>query len=583
MLACMRDLRSGLVGRFTTPAGLVLVVTVLIAAPVLLLGELSANDAHARVELRDLAATADAATRAAELISVHLRNLADELQSISRTDAFLATASARDWADLTGLLVQYKAAASSDIERLLIFDTQPFPTSNNLADMAIRAEYPAADRLGQRRPATDYAAGVLKIPANGGFPEDTKVVARAFVASHGDGPPTVALTTPIIPRPGTTGRGYAFAADIQASSVTAWLAPMTDAAQRIYVIDEAGRLLAGGPATRPQRSDLRDEPIVLAGSKKAAAARGSDPLTGSSRLLAAAPLTASDWIVVASRDTSAALAELDAVASQQRLLRIGLVVALLLGTIIVGRLTQRLQRQGIALEAAIRHKSEFLANMSHELRTPLNAVIGFSDVLLQRMFGELNERQDEYVRDIREAGKHQLALVNDILDLSKVEAGRMDLELTQFSLAALVADASALLRERASQKGVRLIVETDETLGTISADQQKIKQVLFNLLVNSIKFTPSGGTITVAGQRTNAHVSVSVTDTGIGIAAEDQSRIFEEFRQAGDRAGRAIEGTGLGLSLAKRFIELHGGTIRVDSQLGRGSAFTFTLPQPTAS
>ena len=580
MLACMRDLRSGLVGRFTTPAGLVLVVTVLIAAPVLLLGELSANDAHARVELRDLAATADAATRAAELISVHLRNLADELQSISRTDAFLATASARDWADLTGLLVQYKAAASSDIERLLIFDTQPFPASNNLADMAIRAEYPAADRLGQRRPATDYAAGVLKIPANGGFPEATKVVARAFVASHGDGPPTVALTTPIIPRPGTTGRGYAFAADIQASNVAAWLAPMSDAAQRIYVIDEAGKLLAGGPATQPQRSDLRDDPIVLAGSKKAAAARGSDPFTGSGRLLAAAPLTASDWIVVASRDTSAALAELDAVASQQRLLRIGLVVALLLGTVIVGRLTQRLQRQGIALEVASRHKSEFLANMSHELRTPLNAVIGFSDVLLQRMFGELNERQEEYVRDIREAGKHQLALVNDILDLSKVEAGRMELELTQFSLAALVADASALLRERASQKGVRLIVATDETLGTVTADERKIKQVLFNLLVNAIKFTPSGGTITVAGQRSSAGVSVSVTDTGIGIAAEDQSRIFEEFRQAGDSGGRAIEGTGLGLSLAKRFIELHGGTLRVESQPDRGSVFTFTLPQP---
>ena len=150
--------------------------------------------------------------------------------------------------------------------------------------------------------------------------------------------------------------------------------------------------------------------------------------------------------------------------------------------------------------------------------------------------------------------------------------------MTEFSLAALVADASALLRERASQKGVRLIVTTDETLGSISADQRKIKQVLFNLLVNAIKFTPSGGTITVAGQRTSATVAVSVTDTGIGIAAEDQSRIFEEFRQAGDSAGRAIEGTGLGLSLAKRFIELHGGTISVESGVGSGSKFVFVLP-----
>jgi signal transduction histidine kinase len=278
------------------------------------------------------------------------------------------------------------------------------------------------------------------------------------------------------------------------------------------------------------------------------------------------------------------MARLDAIASQQRLLRAGLVAALLLGTILVGRLTQRLQRQGIALEVASRHKSEFLANMSHELRTPLNAVIGFSDVLLQRMFGELNERQTEYVIDIRDAGRHQLALVNDILDLSKVEAGRMELEPTVFSLPALIGDAVGLLRERASQGGVTLVVAAmDNALGSITADERKIKQVLFNLIVNAIKFTPRGGSVTVDGRREATGVSVSVTDTGIGIAAKDQTRIFEEFRQAGDSAGRTIEGTGLGLSLAKRFVELHGGTIRVESEPGRGAKFVFVLPQPAVA
>ena len=423
----MRDPRRVLIRRLTSPAGLVLVVMAVIAAPVLLLGELSASDAHARVEQRDLAATADAATQAAGLINVHITELAAELRSIVRTDAFFAASDARDWADLSTLLVQYKGAASSDIERLLVFDAAPLGPTSTPADMSILAEYPSADRLGQRRPASDYAAGSNRTLE----PRDVLItsVARVFVANHPDGPATVAVTTPVqVEAIAGTGLSYGLAADIALAHVTGWLAPMSDAAQRIYVIDESGKLLSGGSATSPQRSDLRSDPIVLAGSSKLTVARGNDPLTGSSRLLAASPLTSAGWIVVASRDTSAGLAELDAIASQQRLLRIGLVVALLLGTILVGRLTQGLQRQGIALEAASRHKSEFLANMSHELRTPLNAVIGFSDVLLQRMFGELNERQEEYVRDIREAGKHQLALVNDILDLSKVEAGRMELE-----------------------------------------------------------------------------------------------------------------------------------------------------------
>ena len=581
MLARVPGVLSSLIRRLSSPGGLVLVVMAVIAAPVLLLGELSATDAHARVEQRDLAATANAASQAAGLINVHLSELAEELRSIVRTDAFLAAANAREWADVTTVLVQYKAAASSDIERLVIFDAASLGRDSGPADMAILAEYPAADRLGQPRPATDYAAARHTSPSNQGLPGAVTAIARVFVANHGDGPATVAITTPVsVVAVGGTGISYGLAADIALDHVTAWLAPMKDAAQRIYVIDESGKVLPDSSTADPGRSDLRTDPIVAAGTSNLAVARGTDPLTGSSRLLAASPLTSSGWVVVASRDTSVGLAELDAIGSQQRLLRIGLVVALLLGTVLVGRLTQRLQRQGLALELASRHKSEFLANMSHELRTPLNAVIGFSDVLLQRMFGELNEQQTEYIQDIRDAGRHQLDLVNDVLDLSKVEAGRMELELTEFSLAALVADACALLRERASQKGLRLVVAIDETIGSITADQRKIKQVLVNLIVNAIKFTPSGGSVTVNGQREPTGVSVSVTDTGVGIARADQAKIFEEFRQAGGNAGRPTEGTGLGLSLAKRFVELHGGTLRVESELGHGARFVFVLPQP---
>ncbi len=556
---------------------------VVIAAPVLVLGELSASDAHARVEERDLAATADAATQAAGLINVHLSELAAELRSIARTDSLLAIGNARQWADAAPLLVQYKTAASSDIDRLFIFDAAPLGPTSTQADMAILAEYPSADRLGQRRPASDYAGGRKTLPQSQGLPALIEAVARVFVANHGDGPATVAVTAPIdVVAFAGTGFSYGLAADIPLERMTAWLTPTGDTAQRVYVIDESGTLLSGGSATPSERAALRSDPIVLAGSSKLAVARGTDPLTGSSRLLAASPLSAAGWTVVVSRETSAGLTELDAIASQQRILRIALVVALLLGTVLVGRLTQRLQRQGVALELASRHKSEFLANMSHELRTPLNAVIGFSDVLLQRMFGELNERQTEYVTDIREAGRHQLALVNDILDLSKVEAGRMELEPSDFSLPALIGDAVALLRERASRNGVSLVV-VEGAMGSITADERKIKQVLFNLIVNAIKFTPRGGSVTVGSQREATGVSVSVTDTGIGIARADHSRIFEEFQQATGAAGRATEGTGLGLSLAKRFVELHGGTIRVESEPGRGARFVFVLPQPAAT
>jgi signal transduction histidine kinase len=235
----------------------------------------------------------------------------------------------------------------------------------------------------------------------------------------------------------------------------------------------------------------------------------------------------------------------------------------------------RLFRQ---LEAASRHKSEFLANMSHELRTPLNAIIGFSEVLQEQMFGELNPKQTEYVQDIHASGLHLLSLINDILDLSKVEAGRMELELAPFSLPVALENALTLIRERAVRHELAVEQVVDGRVGELVGDERKIRQILLNLLSNAVKFTPPGGRIVVAAAPADGMIEVSVTDTGIGIAASDQEAIFEEFRQVGTDYARKREGTGLGLSLAKRFVELHGGRIWVKSELGKGSAFTFTLP-----
>jgi GAF domain-containing protein len=241
------------------------------------------------------------------------------------------------------------------------------------------------------------------------------------------------------------------------------------------------------------------------------------------------------------------------------------------------RLFREIADKSGQLEVASRHKSEFLANMSHELRTPLNAIIGFSEVLNERMFGELNEKQDEYLKDIHASGQHLLSLINDILDLSKVEAGRMELELTDFDLPAAMDNAVTLVRERASRKGVTVRIAVEEQIGAIRGDERKIRQVLLNLLSNAIKFTPEGGRIEAGAALSDGAVEVSVSDTGVGIAPEDQEAVFEEFRQVGASAAKQ-EGTGLGLALCRKFIELHGGTIRVTSAVGAGSTFTFRLP-----
>jgi signal transduction histidine kinase len=243
------------------------------------------------------------------------------------------------------------------------------------------------------------------------------------------------------------------------------------------------------------------------------------------------------------------------------------------------RLFREIEDKSRQIEAANRHKSEFLANMSHELRTPLNAIIGFSEVLGERMFGELNEKQAEYTEDILSSGRHLLSLINEILDLSKVEAGRMELEVATFDLPLAIENARTFVRERAVKHGINLDVTVDERLGDFVGDERKIKQILLNLLSNAVKFTAEGGRIGINARQTDGCVEISISDTGIGIAPEDQATIFEEFRQGGGDYAHKKEGTGLGLTLAKKFVELHGGRIWVESEVGKGSTFTFSLPE----
>ena len=241
-------------------------------------------------------------------------------------------------------------------------------------------------------------------------------------------------------------------------------------------------------------------------------------------------------------------------------------------------LEQKVSEKTAQLELANRHKSEFLANMSHELRTPLNAVIGFSDVLKEQYFGELNAKQGEYVKDINESGQHLLSLINDILDLSKIEAGHMDLDLSQFSLPMAIDNAMVLVRERALRHQLQLRADIAPDVTDVVADERKFKQILINLLTNAVKFSYPHGWVEVIARRDTNGVMVTVKDSGMGVAPEDHAVIFQEFRQLKSDGRAKLEGTGLGLSLAKRLVELHGGRIWVESELGNGASFMFTLP-----
>ena len=238
----------------------------------------------------------------------------------------------------------------------------------------------------------------------------------------------------------------------------------------------------------------------------------------------------------------------------------------------------KLEQEKLISQAADRAKTEFLANMSHELRTPLTSILGFSNLLLEQIFGSLNAKQLQYIACISSSGEHLLSLINDLLDLSKIEAGKEDLSLEVIDVEEICQACLDLIQEQANKQGIELIMIIASGVITCIADQRRLKQILFNLLSNAVKFTEFG-TVTLKINKTEGEINFSVIDTGIGITESDQATLFEPFRQLDSSFKRKYQGTGLGLALTRKLAQLHGGDITVTSQVGHGSCFNVYLPE----
>jgi signal transduction histidine kinase len=577
-----RDLQRAADWLASNPWALVAIVALVVVVPILLLGESSGSDMQQRLRAERHALGTQAANRAGEQIQTQLSLARQLIQNLGHKDAL-------------GAAVQLKDTSGAKLEAGSLFDSSTDIAAVDAADVtgavlvtvtgsstfAGGTAVPAVKTVADR----DYFRAALA-----GAPATLSGPAQALLL---DAPVVIAVPLSSGNSPTVVG---VLIAEISGSDLVGHLRSQLGPFEDLYIVDGNGRLVGRAAVPSAPAADLKADPIVqqlLAGTAVAGELR--DPVTGTTRLLTSSPIDATGqpgWTVVAVQDTGGVEAETAAVLADQRALRLALVAILLLGTfafarIAAGSVRQRRQlavalgqveQKSREVEAANRHKSEFLANMSHELRTPLNAIIGFSEVLRQQMFGTINPKQGEYLEDIQTSGQHLLSLINDILDLSKVEAGKMELQLSRFSLPAALESVLLMVRERAAGRGIDLRTEIDPAIDQLEADERKVKQIVLNLLTNAVKFTPSGGTVTLETKPDGAGVLVSVRDTGVGIAPADQARVFEEFTQAGEAAASGQEGTGLGLTLSRKLVELHGGKIWVQSEPGTGSTFSFTLP-----
>jgi signal transduction histidine kinase len=577
---------------------LVVAVALFVALPVLVLGQASESDTRGRLQ----AAQIDSAARAADAVKTASSG---RLEAVRQTLAAVALTPRVETSPI-GLAVQRGDNETLQslvdmVQRLYVHDVlRTYVVVRGqaplLAEGTITAAAPAGTDLVGRRIA-DVAgpagAAVLSTLTPGPDRPSQTNFSTTYSLSE-DAPSRVAVVANLATAAQVAQRASGFAvasaaiaADLDLARLFAEAsAPSMTTDDDAYLVDESGRLLGRvrGATPFPLR-ELRGTPVMqLVGAGPVARAGVADPLSGATRLAASARLPGTDWWVLVLRDTSAVNREIDSVLGQLATARYVLVALLLIGAFVIARAASTTVRQRRALaeanervEIASLHKSAFLANMSHELRTPLNSINGFSDVLLTGIGGPLTEKQREYLADIRGSGDHLLALVNDVLDLSKVEAGKMDLNPTEFDVAETIDGIHRTVAPLAQQKRQRLEFEIGG-IGAVRADHARLRQVLLNVLSNAVKYTPEGGSITATAARRDGMVAISVRDSGVGIAPQDQQRVFDDFTRIDSAYVRGQQGTGLGLSLARRLARLMGGDITLESEPGQGSTFTVTVP-----
>jgi signal transduction histidine kinase len=563
------------------PARLIAVVLLFVALPVLVLGEVSANDTRQRVRSERLQSTTEVAQRSASIMT-------DRIRSVQNGMTFLANGDLKTRLDveltpgtgqpdrLTPLLSDYRTLLGPDVVRLAV--------------VTAYGDIPVVSPPDPALVGTKHRV----------YPVIAANPSQAFseVYAGDDNSPTIAVIAGVQVVGGGRDRfiGRIVAEIDLGRTLTTFPRPRLTT-DDLYLIDASGRVIVSAVDRGASGRDLARDPViarVIAGQPFAGEA--TNPLGEGLRLIASAVIEPRGWYAIGS--TQLVDPDVELTLDQFRLTRLVLVALLIGASLLLGRAAsetvrnrrvlatanaalydsnQTIREQATQLELASKNKSEFLANMSHELRTPLNAIIGFSEVLIQGLFGSLNPKQLEYLTDIHGSGVHQLALINDILDLSKVEAGRMELELGPVSVPEAIAAGITLVHQRAAGRGITLESEVAPNVPTIQADGRKVKQVIFNLLTNAVKFTPAGGRVVARAHARDDEVFISVSDTGVGIEAADLQRIFGEFEQT-QHGKHAEEGTGLGLTLCKKLVELHGGRIWAESESGAGSTFTFTLP-----
>jgi signal transduction histidine kinase/ActR/RegA family two-component response regulator len=441
---------------------------------------------------------------------------------------------------------------------------------------------PDASLIGRDFSQRDYFIGVSRAWE--------PYVSEAFRGAIQGNPATTVVAVPVF---GEDDRPIGlFGAAVDLSRAADWLAPLSSY-EDVYLVDSKGRLIthAQDPVGESLK-DLSGDPTVAAAiSGSAVLGPAPDLLSGRPSFVATAVVPGMQWQIVVVDPADRVSAQLSPLFQAMLLVRVAMIVILLALTAVLSRAARGLvahrtqlamsERAARAAEqeaaAANRHKSEFLANMSHELRTPLNAIIGFSELLQEQLAPAINDRQRRYLANIRDAGGHLLGLINDVLDLSKVEAGRIELRPETIVLEALLAPVLAATREAARAQNVEFTSATDGDEQSLYVDPGRVRQVLFNVLSNAVKFTPAGGRVALLATLAGGALDIVVTDTGIGIPLEKQDRVFGTFERFHEGLF-AAPGTGLGLALTKRLIELHHGTIDFISREGQGSTFHARLP-----